>query len=87
MPPIVVNRMPERGEEQGTESPIVVSFDKPMDRESVEKSFQIAPKVSGTFKWNDDNTAVQFVPGGGGFARGEAYNVTLGNTAKLRTVN
>ncbi|HZY40428.1 MAG TPA: hypothetical protein VFF59_00350, partial [Anaerolineae bacterium] len=44
LPPIVVNRAPERGEEQGTESPIVVSFDKPMDRASVEQSFEILPK-------------------------------------------
>ena len=82
LPPIVVNRVPERGEEQGTESPIVVSFDKPMDRASVEQSFAISPKIPGSFKWNDANTAVQFVPTGSGFARGETYNVTLSDTAK-----
>ncbi len=82
LPPIVVNRVPERGEEQGTESPIVVSFDKPMDRASVEQSFEISPKIPGNFKWNDTNTAVQFVPTGNGFARGETYNVKLSDTAK-----
>ena len=82
LPPIVVNRVPERGEEQGTESPIVVSFDKPMDRASVEQSFAISPKIPGSFKWNDANTAVQFVPTGSGFARGETYNVKLSDTAK-----
>ena len=82
LPPIMVNRAPERGEEQGTESPIVVSFDKPMDRASVEQSFQISPKIPGAFKWNDTNTAVQFVPTGSGFARGATYNVNLANTAK-----
>jgi hypothetical protein len=69
LPPIVVNRVPERGEEQGTGSPIVVSFDKPMDRASVETAFAISPKIGGTFKWSDDSTAVQFVPTGSGFAR------------------
>ncbi len=82
LPPIVVNRVPERGEEQGTESPIVVSFDKPMDRASVEQSVEISPRIPGSFKWNDTNTAVQFVPTGSGFARGETYNVTLADTAK-----
>nr|MBP7690013.1 Ig-like domain-containing protein [Thermoflexales bacterium] len=82
LPPIVVNRAPERGEEQGTESPISVSFDKPMDRASVEQSFAISPKIPGNFKWNDTSTAVQFVPSGSGFARGETYNVTLADTAK-----
>ncbi len=82
LPPIVVNRVPERGEEQGTGSPIVVSFDKPMDRESVETAFAISPKVNGAFKWNDASTLLQFVPAGDGFARGAAYNVTLAATAK-----
>ncbi|MFN8597415.1 MAG: Ig-like domain-containing protein, partial [Anaerolineae bacterium] len=82
LPPIVVDRAPDRGEEQGTESPIVLAFDKPMDRASVEQSFAISPRIPGNFKWSDDNTSVQFVPSGSGFARGEVYNVTLADTAK-----
>lgn len=82
LPPIVVDRAPARGEEQGVESPIVLAFDKPMERASVEQAFAISPRVNGTFKWSDDNRSVQFVPAGGGFARGEAYNVTLAQTAK-----
>ncbi|HET7378184.1 MAG TPA: hypothetical protein VFK30_15835 [Anaerolineae bacterium] len=30
--PIVIDRAPDRGEEQATEAPIVLNFDKPMDR-------------------------------------------------------
>src|SRR5512137_687603 len=82
LPPFVVDRIPARGEEQGTEAPITLSFDKPMDRVSVESAFQVTPKVSGAFKWNDDNTQVAFVPTGQGFARGEIYSVSVLTTAQ-----
>ena len=81
LPPFVIDRAPARGEEQGTEAPITLSFDKPMDRASVEQAFQIAPQVSGAFKWNGDNTQVAFVPTGQGFARGEIYSVNVLTTA------
>jgi len=81
LPPFVIDRVPARGEEQGTEAPITLSFDKPMDRASVESAFQITPKVSGAFKWNGDNTQVAFVPTGQGFARGELYSVNVLTTA------
>ena len=81
LPPFVLDRAPARGEEQGTEAPITLSFDKPMDRASVETAFQITPKVGGAFKWNNDNTQVSFVPAGQGFARGEIYSVNVLTTA------
>src|SRR5512143_1345750 len=81
LPPFVVDRAPARGEEQGTEAPITLSFDKPMNRASVESAFQITPKVSGAFKWNDANTQVAFMPAGQGFARGELYSVNVLTTA------
>src|SRR5512145_1404311 len=81
LPPFVIDRAPSRGEEQGTEAPISISFDKPMDRASVENSFQITPKVSGAFKWNGDNTQMSFVPTGQGFARGEIYSVNVMTSA------
>ncbi len=81
LPPFVIDRAPARGEEQGAEAPITLSFDKPMDRASVENAFQITPKVSGAFKWNGDNTQVSFVPTGQGFARGEVYSVDVLTTA------
>jgi uncharacterized protein YfaS (alpha-2-macroglobulin family) len=81
LPPFVIDRAPARGEEQGTEAPITLSFDKPMDRASVEQAFEITPRVSGAFKWNGDNTQVSFVPTGEGFARGEVYSVNVLTTA------
>ena len=36
LPPFVIDRAPARGEEQGAEAPITLSFDKPMDRASVD---------------------------------------------------
>jgi alpha-2-macroglobulin len=80
--PIVIDRLPDRGEEQPTEAPIVLNFDKPMDRASVESAFDISPKVPGTFKWSADNKSVQFVPTGSGFERNTTYNVKLLDTAK-----
>jgi len=38
-------------------APIVMTFDQPMDRRSVEMSFQIQPTVEGRFVWSDDTTA------------------------------
>jgi peptidoglycan/xylan/chitin deacetylase (PgdA/CDA1 family) len=38
---------------------ILMTFDQPMDRQSVELSFQIQPSVDGRFVWRDDFT-VQF---------------------------
>ncbi|MBE2241004.1 MAG: Ig-like domain-containing protein, partial [Caldilineaceae bacterium] len=81
LPPFVIDRAPARGEEQGTEAPITLSFDKPMDRASVEQAFEITPRVSGAFKWNGDNTQVSFVPTGEGFARGAVYSVNVLTTA------
>ena len=82
LPPFVIDRAPARGEEQATEAPITIAFDKPMNRASVESAFQITPKVSGAFKWNADDTQVQFVPTGQGFSRGELYSVNVLTTAQ-----
>ena len=81
LPPFVIDRAPARGEEQATEAPITLAFDKPMDRASVEKAFQITPKVGGSFKWNDDNTQVAFIPGAQGFDRDQVYSVNVLTTA------
>ena len=82
LPPFMIDRAPARGEEQATEAPITIAFDKPMNRASVESAFQITPKVSGAFKWNADDTQVQFVPTGQGFSRGELYSVNVLTTAQ-----
>ncbi len=77
IPPLVVRTSPERGEEQPVDAPIVIEFDQPMDRDSVEKAFAIEPgaSVDGTFDWLDDQT-VQFTMDEG-LDRGERYKVRV----------
>lgn len=82
LPPFMIDRAPARGEEQATAAPITIAFDKPMNRASVEAAFQITPQVNGAFKWNADDTQVQFVPTGQGFSRGELYSVNVLTTAQ-----
>ena len=82
LPPFVIDRAPARGEEQATEAPItIVVRQADESRLRRESAFQITPKVSGAFKWNADDTQVQFVPTGQGFARGEIYSVNVLTTA------
>jgi len=80
LPPVLVIRAPDRGEEQPVASPIVLTFNESMDRASVESAFKVLPAVPGTLRWDDDKT-VRFVPSGEGFARDENYSVTVGQGA------
>ncbi|MFB0534599.1 MAG: hypothetical protein ACETWR_06425, partial [Anaerolineae bacterium] len=54
-PPITVYRSPAPGEEQALEEPIVIAFDQPMDRASVEEAFSIEPEVEGRFSWEKND--------------------------------
>ena len=57
--PLVVSAVPEQGQEQPRDAPVEISFDQPMDIDSVEKAFAIEPgaSVDGSFEWSDDNLA------------------------------
>ncbi len=46
LPPIVLRTSPEVGQEQSLDAPIEITFDQPMDRDSVEKAFAIEPGAS-----------------------------------------
>ncbi|HKZ82326.1 MAG TPA: Ig-like domain-containing protein [Anaerolineae bacterium] len=81
LPPVVVDRAPERGEEQGATAPIVLVFDKPMDRESTEKALTITPGVPYTVEWRDDDTRLEVVPAGEGFERDATYEVKVAASA------
>ncbi len=81
LPPVLVSRAPERGEEQGAQAPVTLVFNQSMDRPSVEAAFKISPLVKGDFKWADDAT-LQFVPSGEGFAREETYQVMVDTSAR-----
>ncbi len=78
--PVLVDRTPLRGEELRLDKPIVLTFDQPMDKKSVEQALQIQPPVSGKFKWTRDNV-VTFLPDKG-WDRARRYTVYLKTTAK-----
>ena len=77
--PQLASRQPAPGEEQPLDAPIVLTFDEPMDRASVEAAFAISPTVEGAFDWADDQT-VSFQPAQP-LERGESYLVTVASTA------
>ncbi|RME78643.1 MAG: hypothetical protein D6784_02195, partial [Chloroflexi bacterium] len=82
LPPLVVQTIPAPGEELPVDGVIELTFDQPMDRDSVEKAFAIEPGASadGVFEWPDDRT-VRFAFKNG-FERGQRYRVRLVETAK-----
>ncbi len=79
VPPIVVQRSPETGEELPLNGAIELVFDRPMDRTAVEKAFEVSPAVQGRFEWPDERT-VRFVPAN--LKRGAEYHVYLGQSAR-----
>ncbi|MGH2594125.1 MAG: Ig-like domain-containing protein, partial [Anaerolineae bacterium] len=81
LPPVLVDRAPQRGEEQGTAAPIVLVFDKPMDRKSTEEALSIAPGVPYSVKWEENDTLLKIIPTGEGFDRDATYEVKVGTSA------
>ena len=83
IPPYVLQRSPERGEELGIEQPIELIFDRPMDRSSVERAMVVSvdggATLDGDFDWTTDR-AVRFRPRG--LARDTRYHLYLGQDAK-----
>jgi uncharacterized protein YfaS (alpha-2-macroglobulin family) len=79
-PPTLVERLPALGEEQPLDAPITLTFDQPMDKESVQAAFSISPAAPGEFSWPDERT-LSYQPGGEGFGRGRSYTVTVSDRA------
>ncbi len=59
-------------------APIVITFDRPADRSSVEAALHISPTLAGTFEWQENT--LRFIPKEGFSA--EAYQVTLEPSAR-----
>ena len=64
--PIVIDRVPRRGEDMAPEGVVRISFDKQMDTDSVESAFRVQAAgedkaIAGTFIWVDERT-MEFVP-------------------------
>ena len=74
--PRLLSVRPERGEELPVDAPIVLTFDQPMDRESVAASWSLSPEADGTWEWLDERTA-QFVPSAPGLTRDAEYTLRL----------
>ncbi len=81
LPPVLVDRAPQRGEEQGTAAPIVLVFDKPMDRASTEKALSILPPVPYLVKWEASDTQLKVIPSGEGFEYDTTYEVRVATSA------
>lgn len=80
VPPQVLGHTPAPGEEQSLTEPVIIVFDQPMDRPSVERAFKIQPPVAGSFNWPNDTT-LAFNPTTP-FGRAASYKVTVAEEAK-----
>ncbi len=80
-PPRVLTVSPYDGAESvDPRATLLLSFDQPMDRHSVEQALQITPPLPGTFQWEADNQ-VRFRPDSPGLLRGVQYTATLAEGA------
>ena len=62
-------------------APIVLQFSKPMNTNSVQTAFTIAPTATGNFSWSANATTLTFTPGGVGLAPLTNLTVTVSNSA------
>ena len=61
-------------------SPVILHFSQPMDTNSVQLAFNVAPAVAGAFSWSPTRDTVTFTPAAG-FAPSTNITVTVSNTA------
>ncbi len=77
--PVIVQRSPAAGEELRVESPVVVVFDRAMNRAAVEAAFSLSPAVPGRFDWSDERTLRYFTEAG--WEHDTEYRVSIATTA------
>lgn len=79
--PVLVDRMPARGEALRPDQPLELQFDQPMDRSSVEAAVSVVDSagavVNGSFEWVSDSV-VRFTPA----ARAAEYRVRVAPAAR-----
>jgi hypothetical protein len=61
LPPVVVETSPLASGVLPLQGAVTLTFDQPMDRESVEGAVKVDPALPGRFEWENDST-VSFVP-------------------------
>ena len=59
-PPAIIVHMTPAGLQTLSTAPIQMTFNRPMNRDSVEAAFLVSPPLSGTFVWADDNRSFSF---------------------------
>ena len=79
-PNLVLNQPGDGSQVSILTSPVVMGFDMPMDRGSVEDALLITPPAAGTLSWDADNQ-LRWTPSAPGLLRGITYTVTLSGTA------
>ncbi len=80
--PAIVRRSPAAGEELRVDSPVVVAFDRAMDRAAVEAAFSLSPAVPGRFDWSDERTLRYFADAG--WTHNTEYRVAISTAATSR---
>jgi len=83
--PLVTSSTPQGGDTSITPF-VVIAFDEPMDRSSVEGAFSISSGVSGTVVWSSDSRTMTFIPDGP-LQAGTSYTVLVGTQATDRAGN
>jgi uncharacterized protein YfaS (alpha-2-macroglobulin family) len=79
-PPRLLFRSPAPGEEQPLDAPLELTFDQPMDRNTVEAALAISPTLDGAFDWIDDRT-IEFTPDDD-LERAVRYRLTVAGSAR-----
>lgn len=79
-PPRVARYVPHRGAQQPVDAPLEITFDQPMDRDSLQTAWSISPTVAGSLAWRDETLV--FSPASPGFARGTHYRATIDTVAR-----
>ncbi len=85
--PRVVSLSPSAGGLIPLDAGIELTFNQPMEAESVESNFRLsgtAGTVNGTFTWNDDDTELTFTPAGN-LARNIGYILNVDAAARAKS--
>ncbi len=81
-PPEVVSTIPMPGENDArVNSPIFITFNRPMDKAATEAAFSISPEIEGSFTWSALDKNLTFNPEYY-LSCGDEYTVTVSKDAK-----
>ncbi|MFN8419583.1 MAG: Ig-like domain-containing protein [Anaerolineae bacterium] len=78
--PGILSSFPAQREVIGPDATIQITFNQPMDKQSIESALLIDPRVEGTLSWKDDSTLI-FDPAGP-LTRGGEYLISVAPEAK-----